>query len=379
MRFTVQLVDLLPAVIVLSDFVPIKDSSGAFTSIRVIANDNFVSLAFSSQICFVNIKVPATVLEVGDLSLQFDPLNKAVRSFSPLSQEGIGTESLSFELNERGILLKACSLYKEKKSYSRRLIPVSPSFVPMLKSVEGMPSVDINADLFSSVLKGIIVSASVQDGGSDSGVRFLVEGSNFVCASTNRVTLTEAGGENDSSIDGSLSCVLDSPMVAKIVKTIVKMRDSEYDSVTLFFSDNALVVSFAGVFLKAAISTLVFPDYEPLFQGFKNHFDIEAKILSENIRNLAFSASKSDDYRVSLFLKSGQLSVFSNESENSGINIEGFLGELAIDFNCFLLEPIVSNAGYGVVRIWFKDNISPVYLEFIKNDIKIRSLVASLG
>lgn len=379
MSFKVKVSDLTPAVLVLSDFVPLKDSTGAFTAIRITTGQDYIQLSYSNSLCAISLKIPAIVTTPYDVSIQFDSLYKTARSFSPITSEGIGTESLVLDSTERGLSLKATSVYKGKKSYHRRLLPVSDSFVPIPEQNKGAPSVDVQADVFSSVIRSVLVSSSSQEKGMESMVLLGAEEDKFYCVSTNRVTLTEARGTNDISIDKSFSCVLDSPIVAKIIRMLVKLRDTEYDTVSLFFDPNYFALSFGGVFFKAAASSADFPPYKTLFEGFKTNFTIDTLVLSSNINNLSFNTTKGDDFRISLGLRSGQLSVTVNENENIGIDVEGFLGDFSIDFNCFILEPIISNMSCKKVKVWFKDGQSPIYVEPVDGDLSLKSLVAPLG
>jgi len=375
MDFEVKLCALQDVVSSVFDAAPQKMTSGLNSYVRITVDDaGLVHFHFVDTDLIIKTNIIVEKYTVGECSVDLGMLYRAISAFK-VDDDTIST----VKLLSQSISIKNKSTGTGDKSINhRRVIPLFDAPAAGFSDVDNNEPFKIKSGFILEGLKKIAVSLTPYvDKNSLSGV--LVDSIDGVIrfVSMNVVSLTEY--KIKASGCSNFRCVLPGKVVSKIIKVLSKLNYNDQIEV-LFSKDGSSITINAGLFLISfPLSKEEFRDYSKLMKDYKNCATIEADTFVENIRNLSFALNKDDQFRVSLAMLNGEMTLSVNESENSGIEVAGFNEEFHIDFNAFLLEAVLKNIPTDHFNLHFKSNSSPVLITNTgTEDYTISSILAPL-
>jgi DNA polymerase III sliding clamp (beta) subunit (PCNA family) len=136
-------------------------------------------------------------------------------------------------------------------------------------------------------------------------------------------------------------------------------------------------------YLASSLLKGVFPEYEPIFKSEPRGFEVDTKVLLDNISNIR-SSTHDDTYRIRLkFDGKDKIEVTNQKAaghvgfSNKGIVVRG-LGEGKIDalMNALLMEGLLSLIPSEKISLIAPPLDKPIILEGEFNNIKLRAAIA---
>lgn len=373
--------ELQRALFFMFDLSPPKTSSGEQIGISIQAHGDKVSFYVGTQEALAFSAIQATVVSDGGVTVNLAQLYKAVSGFSPKSEDGDGVEQVKFSSGAQSLSVFARSVHGGTPISQRRYISFMEAHTINVNVPEEGMFVTIPVAPLIDGAKKAAFSATNLDESKYDGVLMQVEAGMFKLVSLNGVTLTEYSCRLSKQYS-DFKCLLLNTFVTKISRLLSKICPvgEEVDAkVGVYASDRIFWLRYKDYILGVPLSTTDFPDYTMLFKDRDKKFVLPAAIVSDNIRNLLFNSSKTDNFRVTLKFNEGMLSVASPTCENEGIPLEaGKEHSLQIDFNGYLLDGAIRNLDSDFVVFSYKDRHSPVILEPYEPGLGIVTVVSAL-
>jgi DNA polymerase III sliding clamp (beta) subunit (PCNA family) len=382
MEFVVDVSVIRDAISKIFDVAPSKNHEGSPVGLKINAKEDGIVTFVINDITLVSSSAfSADVKVAGEVIVGLVQMFKAVTGFTPY-REGKGTKVLKIKKGTQNLFIKAQTFYSDRSIRQKRVLSFLDTVVTDLKIITQDKFVEIPIAAVSTCLRHTMFSvASNSDGGGFAGVLFSLVGDKIYTAGMNGVCLTECKVPVESSL-GEETCILESVFVAKLSKLLYKItKENKESQMQLLITDRMFLFKSEGFMVGSSILVALFPDYSSILSTERKSFVINTEILLDNLRNVMYSADKTDDFRTTLKFFDGQLIVSTIECENEGILLEkGIKGNLQIDFNVNLLEGSIRSLASEYIEVEYTNRKAPVILKPYNNDsdVHLLSIVAPL-
>jgi DNA polymerase III sliding clamp (beta) subunit (PCNA family) len=354
MEFDVKLSVIQDVMSSVFDIVPQKMSTDVNAYIKLSSDD-----AGNILIHFTDIDLILKRVASVDRSVSGSCLIDVGLLYRSLSAFTADEDTMSyFKIIGQNLTIKTKTKVNNKTVSHKRVIPLFDTSASNFLDMPASDTIDVSTSIFLGGLKKISVSvAGFIDKNTYNGVLLDNDGEILKFVSFNGVSLTEY--KIKSNISDIFTCVIPGKLIPKVMKLLSKIS-SETFKVGFSEDKNSFTIQADRFCVSFPLSKEVLRDHKKLLEGYKNCVTIDTELFLENIHNLGFTFDKDDKFRISLGFSNSELTLSSNESENTGIDVIGFNDEFHIDFNAHLLEVLVRNIQTEHFNLMFKESNKPV-------------------
>jgi len=360
MKFTISVSDFQYAMRTVRDVVPSSGPLAETVGVLIdVQGDRAVFTAYNPEV-MAKASVRVNASRDGEAVVDAASLYGAISHFKPMSDKGVGTSDITVASAPRSRKLHITAKTKyasgvetpHKRVFSLR----NQEFFP---TVPAPAKLDKTFELSAGVLMEGIDSVSYALSSDKNqviftGVLFCLQENELTLFATNGICLAEY--EVPVSYEGDpVSVILPGAFASKIAKSFF-----DTDVLTVSLTPSMMFVRTPNLVLGGALIREDYPNYKEVLPAPANFAVLDKHILLDNLINLNYEASSTEDSRVTMNLQGGEASLRCGPSDNGGLNAE-FEGEASFDCNLSLFAASIKNIYGDSLKIGISEDKAPLH------------------
>ncbi len=323
--------------------------------------DNIVRFLSTNNLTSIEVESPAKVSSPGETTIQYGKIHSFVQSYTPW-MDTYGAKEFLINSTSKGVTVSVDNVYEDGKisKGNLKLVTLNGCNTPKPKTFESDTFI-LNSSIFKNAVSKVVYA--VGHGQTQrtvlQGVFIQFDEDSIYFAGANGTLLSEYRINNPSDHkEGSFIFRHDGVMALK--RALGEETQMFWD----VSSDRQVKVKFDNVcFWGRKIVGYDFPVYRNIFDTFDNKIVVEKKKILNSVYPLLGVLDDSDNHRLSIEIKDGELSFYCKTASIVCDTDVDFDGSFKIDINGSFLKETVEPIADDIILMKFSDRTKPLILD----------------
>lgn len=366
MKFTISVSDFQYAMRTVRDVVPSSGPLAETVGVLIdVQGGRAVFTAYNPEVmakAAVRIKADRD----GEAVVDAASLYGAISHFKPLNDKGVGTGDITVTSapKSKKLYITAKTTYASgAETPHKRVFPLrNHEFFPTVPAPDKVDrSFELSAGLLMEGIDSVSYALSTDKNQLIfTGALFQLKPGGLTLFATNGVCLAEYTAP--VSYEGDpVSVILPGVFASKISRSFF-----DTDVLTVSLTPNMMFVRTQNLVLGGALIREEYPNYKEVLPSPERYALIDKHVLLDNLINLNYEASSTEDNRVTLSLRNGEASLRCGPSDNGGLKVE-FDGEAEIDCNLGLFVSSIKNVCGDTLKVGLSGPSSPLRFSSVES------------
>jgi DNA polymerase-3 subunit beta len=355
MKFKISVSDFQYAMRLLRGITPSSASAAELAGVLISANGSLATFTATNPEVTAKAVVKIEPSREGEAVVDAVALYSAISHFQPQNKFGIGTSDILVSASPKAkkLTVSASTKYSSGNEVPhKRVFPLrNQEFFPDITLPSSTnPMFELPADVLMDGLESVSYAASTDMS------RMLFTGT-LMCLDAGKITLFATDGvclaEYTANISYSgepIKVLLPGAFAAKVAKSFF-----DNDMLSVVLTKSTLFVSTPNLVLGGRLIGEEYPDYKSVLPQPTQFACLDKHLLLDNLVNLSYEASSSEDARVTMRLSGGEASLVCGASTNEGIPVD-FTGDFSFHSNLRLFVSSIKNIPGNKLKMGFIDS-----------------------